>query len=514
MAGAIAAAALAAHAPALRAGFVFDDHHLISGGDAPIQRPLQEVWLGADAPDYLPVTWSVLWLEWRLWGEAPLGYHVVNLLLHAAAAVLVWRVLHALEVSAAWLGGALFAVHPVAVESAGWISEHKNTVSAVLFLGAALAWLRFDLGGGRRPALAATALFALAALAKPSAVMLPVALLLALALRRGRVGLREVAALAPLFALALAGGFLALWFQREHAMAGMTIVPRGAAERIGGAGWALGSYLIDAFAPVRLAFLHAGWPVDPSSAVFYAPIGLLAAAGAALWLVRASWSRPALLALGYHLVLVLPVLGLVDIAWFAFAPVSNHLQYLALVGPVGLAAAAIGRLGRPRVRAALATALLLALGGLTYRRAQALESDATLWRAAAREAPESPIARYQLAMQLLREGDRGGALRELETMARVARDPALRHRARCLSALFAEKFADAAAEAVQAAAVRPDPGFGWEVARQMLLAGRLEEAATVLEAAWRATPDDARLREALAQVLLRLGRPPPRSPPP
>ena len=92
------------------------------------------------------------------------------------------------------------------------------------------------------------------------------------------------------------------------------------------------------------------------------------------------------------------------------------------------------------------------------------------------------MARYQLAMQLRREGDSPGAVRQLETMASAARDPALRHRARCLSALFTRRYAEAGAEAVAAARLWPDPWFGEEVARQLLQAGREVEAAAVLQA--------------------------------
>jgi MYXO-CTERM domain-containing protein len=481
---AIAAAAIAAHAPALPGGFVFDDHYLVLGGEAPIQGSLADAWLRTDAPDYLPVTWTVLWIAWRLWGADPLGYHLLGLLLHAATALLAWRALRGLALPGAGLAAALFAVHPVAVESVAWISELKNTVSGALFFGAALAWLRFDGSRDRRTLLAAAALLAAAVLAKPSAVVLPAALLAVPLLRRGRITRRDLLALAPLLAVALVGGLLAVWFQHRHAMEGMALRPRGPAERIGGAAWALGSYLLDAFAPVRLAFLPPEWPVGPSSAWFYAPLALLVAAAIALWRRRAAWGGPVGIALGYHLAVVLPVLGLVDMAWLAFAPVSNHLQYLALVGPAALAAAALDRLRRRHAgaAAALAAALLLALAGLAFRRALAFESDATLWRAAVRDAPGSAMARYQLAMQLLREGDQPGAVRELEAMASVARDPALRHRARCLFALFTQRYAQAAAEAVEAARLWPDPWFGGEVARQLLRAGREVEAAAVLQA--------------------------------
>jgi tetratricopeptide (TPR) repeat protein len=483
MALALAAAAGAAHLPALRAGFVFDDHHLIEAGEAPIQRSLADAWLSADAPDYLPVTWSVLWAEWRLFGPTPLGYHAITLALHLGAALLLWRVLRGLELPGAWLAGLLFAVHPVTVESAAWISEHKNTVSAVLFLGGALAWVRFDATGRRRAWAAALGLHLLAVLAKPSAVMLPVALLGVPLLRRRRISRGDLARLLPLFAVSLAGGLVAIWFQRNHAMAGMAVAPRSAAERLGGAGWAEASYLLDALLPVRLAFLAPPWPLDADTPLFFGPLLALGALAAALWRVRSGWGWPALLALGYHAALVSPVLGLIDIAWFAFAPVSNHLQYLALMGPVALVAAGIERLrqARPAAGAALAVALAVFLGVLAHGRAAAFESDATLWAAAVEDAPASPIARYQLAMQLLSAGRRDEALAQLERMARVARQAHLRHRARALAALFSGRLTEAADEALLARQALPDEAFDQAVVRQLLQAGAAQEAARLLE---------------------------------
>jgi protein O-mannosyl-transferase len=484
LAAGIAAAALAAYLPVFRAGFVFDDHHLIEAGEAPIQGSLGEAWKSVEAPDYLPVTWTVLWFEWRLFGPSPLGYHALDLGFHIGVALLLWRLLFALGLPGSWLAGLLFAVHPVTVESAAWVSEHKNTVSGVLFMGAALSAVRSDQGGGRRASAAALGLHTLAVLAKASTVMLPVALLAVPLLRRRRLTRADLTRLGPLFAVSLAGGMVALWFQLHHAMAGMAVAPRGAAERLGGAGWAEAAYLLDAFLPVRLALLAAPWPLDASSPLFYVPLLALLVLAGGLVSRRAGLGWPVLLALGVHLALTLPVLGLVDIAWLAFAPVSNHLQYLALAGPVALVAAAIARLRRPMAAAGWVAGLAaaLALGATTFGRAAAFENDLTLWTAAVRDAPASPVARYELALQLLAAGRSREAIQQLVEMAEVARQPHLRHRARALAALFSGRAAEATEEALRADEVLPDAGFDQAVVGELVRLGATGEAARLLRA--------------------------------
>ena len=96
------------------------------------------------AADISPLTFTTFWVEHALWGLAPLPYHLVNVLLHGACAVLLWRVLRSLRVPGAWLGAALWALHPVEVESVAWITEMKNTQSGLFFLLSILFFVRWS----------------------------------------------------------------------------------------------------------------------------------------------------------------------------------------------------------------------------------------------------------------------------------------------------------------------------------------------------------------------------------
>lgn len=506
-AAALATAVLAAYVPALRAGFVYDDHLLFDAGM--LARPLSWFWTSTAQFDWWPLSWTALWLQGRVWGDAPAGWHAVSVAVHAVAAILLWRVLAALRIPGAWLGGLLFALHPAAVESVAWISELKNPLSAALAFGAALAWLRWDERRDARPPIAALALFALALMAKASVVMLPVVLLAIAAVRRGRLDGRELARLLPFFALSAGLGAVTLWFQTRNAIGGLGITSRPALDRVGDAGWALLWYVERAFLPVRLGFVADPWP-RPGSPLFLAPLAALAIAGAALWrLRRLPAVRPVALALGYHAVVVLPVLGLVEIAYFHVGPASNHLQYLALAGPAALAGAAIaGADARWRFATRASTvAVVAALALYTARRAAEFHDDRTLWAAAARDAPHNLYATFMYADQLGGAGLRSEALGVLAAYAERSHDEALRHRALASWMLHARRYPEALAEALEAERLQPDPEFRVEIGQMLVRSGQPQLAIALLDPLVRSAPGNGAARLWLDRAREELRRP-------
>jgi len=506
---AIAAVAVAAYLPALRAGLVFDDHVLVEGNRF-LRGPLWKIWFTTATSDYWPVTWSALWLEWRLWGDRALGYHVTNVALHAAAAVLLWVILRRLRVPGAGLAGLLFAVHPVAVESVAWISEQKNTLSAVLLECSVLSWLGADDDRQARRYGLALLLFALALLAKGSVVMAPVVLVGLELARRRRLDRTTLLRLAPFFGLSLAAGLANVWFQSHNAMAGGWAPDRSLGVRLAGAAWALLSYVQKAYLPVHLAIIYPDWPVSPDSPLFYVPAaGVLLVAGFLAWAVhRWSWARPCSWALGYQAVQLLPVLGLVDMAFSAIAPVSNHLQYLALMGPVALMGTGADAVARrsPTTARAVGAVVVLAFGATTFHRAGAFSDDHTLWTSAVREAPRSVYARLQLAGELVEEGDVPGAAAELGEAAAYARDPADRHRLRAQAALYAGRPVDAVGEAREALRLGGNPEVRRDAAVILVQTGNASEAIPVLQALVRAAPGASDYTYWLAAALSRAGR--------
>jgi hypothetical protein len=147
----LCALAISAYLPALRGEFVWDDQEYVKDNTL-LRTPggLWRIWAEPQAsPQYYPMVFTSFWAEYRLWKLDVLGYHLVNVLLHAAGAVLLRHILAGLLVPGAWLAAALFALHPVNVESVAWITERKNTLSLVFFLGSIAAYTRFSLPGGQ-----------------------------------------------------------------------------------------------------------------------------------------------------------------------------------------------------------------------------------------------------------------------------------------------------------------------------------------------------------------------------
>ncbi len=317
-----------AYLPVMRGGFFWDDSTLITENPM-VKAPdgLYRFWFTTEALDYYPLTWSLLRLEWRVWGNSAPDYHMVNVLLHAANAVLVWLMLRRLRIPGAWLAALIFAVHPVNVATAGWISEQKNTVSMLFYAAAILLYLEFDDGRHWCWYGLSLAAFVLALLSKSAVVMLPVVLLGCIWWRRGRVERRDIVYSLPFFALALVAGVSAVWFQYGNAMHWQTVREAGFAGRLAAAGWVPWFYFFKALVPFHLMVVYPKWEIDPSRLVSWLPGMLLIVCFLLFWRERRSWGRTALFGFGYFTVTLFPVLGFFDLVFYRFSLVADHWQY-------------------------------------------------------------------------------------------------------------------------------------------------------------------------------------------
>jgi tetratricopeptide (TPR) repeat protein len=513
-AGAVAAAALAAYWPALRGGFVWDDDGHVTRVDLRSLHGLWRIWSEVGATQqYYPVLHSLFWVEHRLWGDAPIGYHFANLLLHLAACLLLYLVLRRLAVPGAALAAAVFALHPVCVESVAWISEQKNTLSTVFYLGAALAYLRFD--EKRRPAAyaLATVLFLSALLSKSVTASLPAALLVIFWWKRGRLSWRrDVSPLVPWFCLSAAAAAVTPWVERTFVGARGSAFSLSLLQRVLVAGRAAWFYLGKILWPTQLVFIYPRWKLDVNEAWQYLfPLGAVIAL-VALFLIRRRSRAPlacALLFIGA----LFPALGFVDVYPFVFSFVADHFQYLAAPAMIsGLCAAAAlvaGRLspeGRILPRGA-AVFLVLVLGVLTCRQCGEYRDLETFYRSILEGNPDSWLAHDNLGVVLVRRGQLDEAVGHYREAIRL--NPAYPEAYNNYGNVLAQTRHWSEAAEAYAGALRARPSFAaaeinWGNA--MNDAGRFSDAELHFRNALGMGRDDPAAHYGLANALANTGR--------
>jgi tetratricopeptide (TPR) repeat protein len=414
---------LLAYGPALSGTLLWDDAGHVTRPDLRPLAGLGRIWSEPGATQqYYPVLHTAFWLEHRLWGDATVGYHVLNVALHALAATQFLIVLRRLAVPGATLAALLFAFHPVGVESVAWIAEQKNTLSLVFYLGAALAYLRFD-ARRRWPAYAlALFLFLLGLLTKTVTATLPAALLVVFWWRRGRLdGWRDVLPLLPWFALGATGGLFTAHLERVQIGAEGADFALGLADRCVLAGRVFWFYLGSFAWPSSLLFVYPRWAVDASVAGQWT--GLVAAAGLFGFLLhRSRRQRGPLAAALLFAGALFPVLGFFNVYPFVFSYVADHFQYLACLPPCALAGAGLAAVGARLPRGAalgLAGLLLAALGGLTWRQSAMYRDVFTLFETTLARNPAAWMAHHNLALALGAAGRVEEALPHFEAVLRL-----------------------------------------------------------------------------------------------
>ncbi|MGC2626432.1 MAG: hypothetical protein WA269_06310, partial [Candidatus Udaeobacter sp.] len=339
-----------AYAQVFRADFIWDDEsHLTQNPCVIGPLGLKEIWTTTQAV-YYPLVLTTFWALHKFVGLNPLPYHALNVLLHAVSAILLWRVLRLLRVRGAWLGAALWALHPVMVQSVAWVTELKNTQSCVFYLLSILFFLKWDDQGvsapgsphreieERRSLVFALSLlsFLLAALSKPSVAMLPFVLALCVWWMRGKIRWRDTLAFGPFALISIVASAWTIWEQRFHARAVGPDWVQTFPERLIIAGKAVWFYLGKLVWPHPLIFIYPRWDVDSSKVVAYLPLTAAMAVLIALWFVRAPLRRALFFAAAYYVISLFPVLGFFSVYFFRYSFVSDHFQYLASMGPVAL----------------------------------------------------------------------------------------------------------------------------------------------------------------------------------
>jgi tetratricopeptide (TPR) repeat protein len=398
----IIAITLVTYIPSYKAGFSFDDGAVLT--DNPHTKSpdgLRYFWLSTKQADYWPLTYTLLWVQYRVWGMNPRGYHVVNVVLHAISAVLMWRVLRQLQIPWAWLGALLFAIHPVNAEDAAWIAQIKNVLPMFFYPLTILFYLKFQRDGGSRWwYVLSLGAFLLAMLAKAAPSMTPFVLLLCVWWLRGGLRWRDVRRSLPFFAVSVTLSLATVWFQYRNAIGGDYYIVRDDSflSRLIIAGWAVWFYLSKAILPYKLSFVYPRWTTDPSRLLPYLPGLALVAVLTVLWLCRRGWARPAYFALASYVVMLFPVLGFFNIYYMRWSSTADHWQYFSIAAVPAFVAGVLGYAyqgGSARLRKGLratAVGLCCLFSVLTYRRTSIMNTEYTLWLDAATKTPSSGLA--------------------------------------------------------------------------------------------------------------------------
>lgn len=435
--GAIVALTLLAYLPLIHAGFIWDDNYYVTKNTA-LQsgEGLVRIWFAPRdvVPQYYPMTVTTFWMEYQMWGLRPLGFHIVNVLLHAGSAVVLWRLLRRLGVPGCWMAAAIFAVHPVHVESVAWITERKNILSGFFYLLALSAYLRYalpratELLAGRRWYFVSLLLFVLALFSKTVTSSLPAAVLLILYWKRGKIVLKDVVPLVPFFVAGIAMGSITSWMERHIVGADGPEWQFTLAQRILIAGRALWFYVGKLAWPDGLCFIYPRWVVDPHSPRLILFPALAAASVIALWLLRRRLGRGPVVAVLFFAGTLFPALGFVNVYPMRFSFVADHFQYLASIGLIVLAVGVVGHLlrrfapDRPRAGAILGGVVLASLMATTFARVPAFTSLETLWTDTLATNPDCWMAHNNMGIVYFERNDLDDAMKQytaaLELMPR------------------------------------------------------------------------------------------------
>jgi tetratricopeptide (TPR) repeat protein len=513
----------------LYAGFIWDDESHLTRNPCVIgPLGLKEIWTSAQAV-YYPLVLTVFWALHKFVGLNPLPYHALNVLFHAASALLLWRVLKILQVRGAWLGAALWALHPVMVQSVAWITELKNTQSCLFYLLSIFFFLKWE----EEPRITRISrielkeaishnhprnswfilslfCFILATLSKPSVVMLPFVLALCIWWIRGNIRWREALALAPFALVSALASAWTIWEQKFHARAVGTDWAQTLPERLIIAGRAIWFYLGKLLWPHPLIFIYPRWDIHPTQLLAWLPLLGALILLALSWNAatrrrfqsadmsahsKVSWSRAIFFTAAYYVVSLFPVLGFFSVYFFRYSFVSDHFQYLASMGPLALAGAGLATFAarvwetpvelqstaasqppwvlRKAPFVVACAALLVLLGFLTWRQTEEYHDLNALYTATLKKNPRCWMAQYNLGIVLSERGET---------------DQAIDHYR-------------------QAVALRANyPEAQYNLGRLLVQQGRLDEAIEHYEKAVEISPADSEAQNNLGATLFEIGR--------
>lgn len=528
-AGLLVLLTIVTYMPATNGKFIWDDErHVSQNRNLLTTDGLVNIWTkfglkNDGAPQYYPLTHTTFWLEYRVWQLDPTWYHVTNILIQAISAVLLWMILARLQVPGAWVAAAIFAIHPVQVESVAWISERKNLLAVVFYFGAMLAWMESGIGfrasgvgsesaEGKPDAIRwnfyvlSFALFVCALLSKTIACSMPAVMVLVLLWKNRRIDGRQIVLLLPFFVVGAGLGMFTAHLERTQVGAtGPEWDSLTFADRTLVAGRALWFYVQKIFWPANQAFIYPRWDMTQPPSWWWAfPTGFVAVVLALLVIRRRSTVSAAVLLMIYAGVLF-PALGFFNVYPMRYSFVADHFQYPAGTA-IFILAVVIGAMvldratknmpanARATATAAATVPVLLVLAAVSWSRAHVFENREVLWRDTLAKNPDSWMAHTNLGSALLDQST------ENRVAARQENNPELLETSK-------KQLDEAMAEFQTSLKIKPD---NERAHRSLGLAyvalGQFDKALPHTEAAIRLRPDFTDAYRDRARILIDLHR--------
>jgi len=393
-------------------GYIWDDNvYVTQNALLRTFKGLSRIWTEPGlTPQYYPMTFTSFWAEVQAVGLNPKVSHVMNMLLHAGSVLILWQILRRLAVPGAWVAAAIFAVHPINVESVAWISERKNTLS--LLFGLASTWLflrytgviasdappavtpaegepvaeklefRLPTDPGRLYALFLVT-FVLGLLSKTTISVLPVVLGLILWWKNGRVTRKQLLALVPPLVLGAVGGAVTSYIEHNPLLVGASGPDWqvGYLSRILLAGQTACFYAMKLAVPYPLIFNYPKWTLNPANPLQWLPLVGVIGAVVGLFFAQRVLGRGAVAGVLIYLVCLLPASGLFMVYPFRFSWVADHFAYMASIGLITVVVSGLTSLLRRQlpVGSAIAALVIVAFGGLAVAHSMAFYDVKSIW---------------------------------------------------------------------------------------------------------------------------------------
>ena len=495
-------------------GFVWDDSILTNAESVRDVSGLWQIWFSPSDIErekhYWPLVYTTFWLEHKLWGYAPTGYHVVNVLLHLANTLLVWHLLRRLAVPGAWMVTAVFAVHPLHVESVAWVIERKDVLSGLFYLTAVLAWMRFVEQPRRGWYVGSLALYAAALLSKSIAITLPASLLIWHWWKQGRVTSTDLLRLVPfgVIGLIITVGDLSFSGVLDDRALGYSLT-----ERMLIAARALWFYTGKLLWPAELAVIYPLWDIRVSELLAWRYLIAAVVLALVLWHFRQQIGRGPLAGALFFAVTLSPVLGFVDYGYMQYAFVADRFQYLAGIGflavVIGSITYGVGRLSDLWQKGVLGVAVvaLVVLGMLTWRQANIWRNSETLNRHIISLNPQARSAHLNLSIALYNQARYEEALGPARVAVEQRPDDSKAHDN--LGAILNElgRFEEAELHLRRAIALNPQEKNAHSNLGDVLYEqARYEEAVKMARVAVEQYPDSGPAHTTLGMTFAALGR--------